>query len=93
MRTQFVDLRTGKAPADAHHGRAGTVTWLCSVFQKHILEFKVDKPVEDALWQLEEKDYASVYSDRGKIIVQAGIVFSREKRNIVAWQQGGKFND
>ena len=52
----------------------------------YIFEFKVDKPVEDALWQLEEKDYASIYRDSGKKIVEIGAVFSREKRNIIDWQ-------
>jgi hypothetical protein len=52
----------------------------------YILEFKTDKPVEDALWQIEEKDYASIYSDKGKKLVKIGIVFSREARNIVEWK-------
>jgi len=52
----------------------------------YIFEFKVDKPVEDALWQLEEKDYASIYSGRGKEVVEIGVVFSRESRNIVGWE-------
>jgi len=52
----------------------------------YIFEFKVDKPVEDALWQLEEKDYASVFSDSGKKVVEVGVVFSREKRSIVSWE-------
>jgi len=52
----------------------------------YILEFKVDKPIEDALWQLEEKDYAQIYSDSGKKIIEIGIVFSREKRNILEWE-------
>ena len=53
-----------------------------------ILEFKTDKPVEDALWQIsiEEKDYTLIYADSGKKIVKAEIVFSREARNIVEWQ-------
>jgi len=52
----------------------------------YILEFKVDKPIEDALWQLEEKDYAQIYSDSGKKIMEIGIIFSREKRNILEWE-------
>jgi hypothetical protein len=54
----------------------------------YILEFKTDKPVEDALWQIEEKDYASIYSDSGKKTIKIGIVFSRELRNIVEWKCG-----
>jgi len=52
----------------------------------YIFEFKVDKPVEDALWQLEEKDYASIYADSGKTIVEIGVVFSRELRTIIDWE-------
>jgi len=52
----------------------------------YVFEFKVDKPVEGALWQLEEKDYASIYADSGKDIVQIGVTFSREQRNILQWE-------
>jgi len=51
----------------------------------YIFEFKVDKPVEDAMWQIEDKNYASIYADSGKAIVKAGVVFSRETRNIIEW--------
>jgi len=49
----------------------------------YILEFKTDKPVEDALWQIEDKDYDLIYADSGKKIVKVGVVFSRETRNII----------
>jgi hypothetical protein len=52
----------------------------------YIFEFKVDKPVETALRQIKEKDYALMYSKSGKKIVKAGIVFSREARNIIEWK-------
>jgi len=52
----------------------------------YVFEFKVDKPVEDALWQIEDKDYASIFSDSGKRVIEVGVVFSREKRNIVDWK-------
>ena len=55
----------------------------------YTLEFKVDKPVEDALWQLEDKDYASIYSDSGKKLIEIGVVFSRESRSIVKWEIRG----
>jgi len=51
----------------------------------YIFEFKIDKPVEDAMWQIEDKDYASIFADSGKKLVKVGIVFSREKRNIIEW--------
>jgi len=52
----------------------------------YIFEFKTDKPIEDALWQIEEKDYALIYADSGKKIVKVGVVFSRETRNIIEWK-------
>jgi len=52
----------------------------------YIFEFKTDKLVEDALWQIEDKDYASIYADSGKKLVKVGVVFSRELRNIVEWK-------
>ena len=53
----------------------------------YILEFRIDKPVKDALWQIEDKDYAHIYSDSGKELVKMGVVFSRETRNIVEWER------
>jgi hypothetical protein len=55
----------------------------------YIIEFKVDKPVEDALWQIDEKDYDLIYADSGKKIVKVGVAFNREARNIVEWEIGG----
>jgi len=54
----------------------------------YIFEFKIDKPVEDAMWQIEDKDYASIFADSGKKLVKVGIVFNRETRNIVEWAIG-----
>jgi len=51
----------------------------------YIFEFKVDEPVEDALFQIEDKDYASIYAGSGKKLVKVGIAFSRKLRNIVEW--------
>jgi len=52
----------------------------------YILEFKVDKPVEEAMWQLEEKDYATYYANSEKTITKIAITFSREQRNIIDWE-------
>jgi hypothetical protein len=52
----------------------------------YILEFKVDKPVENALRQIKRKDYALVYAKEGKKIVKGGVVFNRETRNIGEWK-------
>jgi len=73
-----------KNEAHTANGRMDSVIFAGSYI--YIFEFKVDKPVEDALWQLEEKDYASIYSGRGKEVVEIGVVFSRETRNIIEWE-------
>ena len=52
----------------------------------YILELKVDKPAENALRQIKEKDYGLIYKNSGKKIVKVGLVFSRETRNIVEWK-------
>ena len=56
----------------------------------YVFEFKVDKTVEEAIWQLEKKDYASIYSGAGKNIIEVGVVFSREQRNIIDWEVRSK---
>jgi len=59
----------------------------------YILEFKIDDPsstsaADNALWQIEDKDYASIFKDSGKQIIKVGVVFSRKLRNIVEWKIG-----
>jgi len=51
----------------------------------YIFEFKVDEPVKDALLQIEDKDYASIFANNGKKIIKIGIIFSRKQRNIIEW--------
>jgi len=53
----------------------------------YIIEFKVNKPVEDAIAQFVKKDYASVYADNGKKLIKLAVVFDREKRNIERWER------
>ena len=60
------------------------------IITKLCFEFKVDEPVENAsplevAWQIEDKDYASIYADSGKQIMKVGVVFSRKQRNIIEY--------
>ncbi|MBR6061290.1 MAG: ATP-binding protein [Spirochaetales bacterium] len=48
----------------------------------YLFEFKLNGTVEDALKQIEDKDYACKYSASDKQIVKIGVAFSEEKRNI-----------
>jgi hypothetical protein len=52
----------------------------------YVIEAKLDKPVEEALKQIEEKAYAVPFVNSGKKVVKLGVVFSSEKRNIMDWR-------
>ena len=48
-----------------------------------LIEFKLDRPAEEALAQIDERDYAEKYDFAGKTVRKLGISFSSEKRTIV----------
>lgn len=48
----------------------------------YIVEFKVDVPAEDALRQINDKDYAIPWSGGNRKVFKIGISFSSVKRNI-----------
>jgi hypothetical protein len=54
----------------------------------YIFEFKLDGngSAEDALQQIDTKDYAGKYNLSGKKIFNIGAVFDNEKRNIKEWK-------
>ena len=47
-----------------------------------LIEFKLDRPAEEALAQIDEKSYAEKYDFVGKTVRKLGISFSSEKRTI-----------
>lgn len=51
----------------------------------YLLELKLDRPVTEALTQIERKDYGRQFECDGRKIVRLGIEFSHETRNIVRW--------
>ena len=51
----------------------------------YLFEFKLDKSAEDALRQIEEKDYSLPYETDGRKVYKIGVNFSSEKRNIDSW--------
>lgn len=51
-----------------------------------LLELKVDGTVEEALAQIESRDYAVQWSAYGRRVTKCGVVLSSEKRNIVHWK-------
>ena len=52
----------------------------------YVFEFKLDKPVEDAMAQIDDKGYAIPYTADTRKLYKVGVVFSTEKRNVVDWQ-------
>ena len=48
-----------------------------------LIEFKLDRPAEEALAQIDERNYAEKYDFAGKTVRKLGLSFSSEKRTIV----------
>jgi len=51
-----------------------------------VMELKVDGTVDEALAQIENKEYAVQWSADSRCIVKCGVVISSEKRNIAHWK-------
>ena len=49
----------------------------------YLIEFKLDRPAEEALDQIDRNGYATKYDLVGKKVVKIGVSFSSEKRTIV----------
>ena len=56
--------------------------------QVYLFEFKVAEiaPAGSALGQLQERAYAAKYRDRGEPIHLIGVEFSRQTRNVAAFE-------
>ena len=52
----------------------------------YVMELKYDKPVQEALDQINRKGYADKYALDGRTIIKVGISFSSEERNITDWE-------
>ena len=48
--------------------------------------FKVDKSVDDALRQIDNKGYSIPFEADGRKVTKCGVTISSEKRNIVHWK-------
>lgn len=79
----------GTNPTEEFHtssGRADCVLQLRgTVF---IFEFKLDNngSADDAIRQIEDKEYAAPFSSNGKEIIGIGVVFSNKTHNICDWK-------
>ena len=54
----------------------------------YILELKVDKTAEEALQQIEDKQYAAPFATDPRKLFKIGVCFSSEERGIKAWRIG-----
>lgn len=52
----------------------------------YVLELKVDNTVENALAQIDDKDYAVQWSACGRNVSKCGISITSDKRNITHWR-------
>lgn len=52
----------------------------------YILELKLDKPAQEALEQIDRKDYSLQFKFDNKKIFKIGISYSSETRNIAEWE-------
>lgn len=52
----------------------------------YVFEFKLDKPVEDAMNQIDDKGYTIPYTADSRKLYKVGVVFSTEKRNVTDWK-------
>lgn len=52
----------------------------------YVIELKLDKSAEEALRQINEKDYCLPFSFSGKKVFKIGLNFSSRKRNIDDWK-------
>ena len=51
----------------------------------YVMEFKLDGTAEEAMRQIESKDYPLPFECEGRKLVKLGVNFSNEKRNVERW--------
>lgn len=61
---------------------------LCMPKGIYVMELKYEKPVAEALEQIDRKGYAEKYRLDGRPVTKVAICFSGEERNISDWQTG-----
>jgi hypothetical protein len=54
----------------------------------YCFEFKLDGTAEEALRQIDTRDYLLPWRGTGKTLVKIGVVFDQKKRNIGEWKTG-----
>ena len=77
---QFVDAEVQSA-----RGRADAVVKTADYI--YVFEFKLNGTVEEALAQIDDRDYLIPYSVDGRRLVKVGAEFDPEKRNLGRWEE------
>ncbi|MEM8523110.1 MAG: AAA family ATPase [Bacteroidota bacterium] len=52
----------------------------------YLMEFKLEQPIENAIQQIKERDYAASYQNTAKNLILVGVNFSKATRSIEAWE-------
>ncbi len=52
----------------------------------YVMELKLDKSVDEALAQIDSKDYALPYKNDGRKVFKIGVNFSSKERNVTDWK-------
>ena len=52
----------------------------------YVMELKMRGTAEEALQQINSKDYAIPYEAEGKPVIKIGIAFSKETRTVSEWK-------
>ncbi len=69
-----------------YHTSAGRIDMVLQTDQYvYVMEFKLDGSAEEALEQIEQKDYPLPFVAEGKRLVKIGMNFSSQTRNIDKW--------
>lgn len=66
------------------HGRADCVVQTKDFI--YLFEFKRDKSADEALAQIEQKQYDASFAADGRKILKVGVNFSSDEKNIVEWK-------
>ncbi|MEM0992030.1 MAG: PD-(D/E)XK nuclease domain-containing protein, partial [Bacteroidota bacterium] len=51
----------------------------------YLMEFKLNEPIENAIEQIKNREYAAAYKNSSKTVHLVGISFSKEERNVEDW--------
>ena len=72
-----------------YHTSAGRIDMVLQTSAyTYVMEFKLDRTAEEALRQIEDKDYALPFSTDGTEVIRVGVNFSSATRNIEKWVIG-----